>query len=160
MKKIGLFFIFVFIASCQNDKLEFDTVYHYNIQISDDEYYELFDKAQLENETSILFQMLSENDINDLDATFQSVEKYYPNKKMLSSMYNSEIQEIYRGSFFSTDSKCIAIYRDFLVFKKNNSIVAISKICFDCDTQYTLKSNYKNIEINNERLVELKKIIE
>lgn len=48
----------------------------------------------------------------------------------------------------SLEAFCIPIYRDILIFKKNNSVVGISKVCFDCNMNYTLGSK-TDVEIYN-----------
>lgn len=35
-------------------------------------------------------------------------------------------------------TSCINVYRDILVFKKNNNVVGLAKICFDCKAHHIL----------------------
>lgn len=46
------------------------------------------------------------------------------------------------------DSKCLPIYRDFLILKKKNKTVGVFKICFECS-----QFNYIDVFINEERLI-------
>ena len=45
-------------------------------------------------------------------------------------------------------SKCLPVYRDFLILKKNNKTVGIFKICFECS-----QLNYIDTFSNEERLM-------
>ena len=46
------------------------------------------------------------------------------------------------------NSKCLPIYRDFLILKKKNKTVGIFKICFECS-----QLNYIDASTNEERLM-------
>ena len=43
------------------------------------------------------------------------------------------------------NSKCLPVYRDFLILKKNNKTVGIFKICFEC-SQFNYIDNFSNEE--------------
>ena len=159
MKKILFLFIIILNLSCQNNNLEFDSVYHFKNQISDDKFYKLLEESESNDNNSELEEILTENHISDFYKTFKFIEKSYTDKKLINSELYLEIKELYKNGFSFEDSKCIPIYRDILVFKKKDSIVAISKICFECEMQYTFKSNQETIEIENEKILKLKSIL-
>ena len=159
MKKILFLFIIILNLSCQNSKLEFDSVYHYKNEISEDKFYDLLEESESNDNNTELEEILTENQISDFYKTFEFIEKNYTENELINSKLYPEIKEIYKNDISFEDSKCIPIYRDILVFKKNDSIVAISKICFDCEMQYTLMSNQETIEIDNKKILKLKSIL-
>ena len=117
------------------------------------------EESQSNENNTELEEILTENHISDFYKTFEFIENNYTDKELINSELYPKINEIYKNDISFEDSKCIPIYRDILVFKKNDSIVAISKICFDCEMQYTLKSNQEIIEIDNENILKLKGIL-
>lgn len=46
-----------------------------------------------------------------------------------------------RKSNVQFDSSCIPIYRDVLIFRKDNKIVGIAKLCFSCRQHYFVGAN-------------------
>jgi len=58
-----------------------------------------------------------------------------------------QIREIFcnRDSKEIVATSCIAIYRDILIFKKNNKIVGTAKICFECD-QHVITGSHQNTD--------------
>ncbi|WP_177764433.1 hypothetical protein [Flavobacterium sp. I3-2] len=159
MKKIFFLLILILNISCQNEKFEFDSIYHYQNKISDENFFDLLKESESSDNSAALEEILTENHISDFYKTFEFIEKNYTEKELVNSQLYSEIKEIYKNDISYEDSKCIPIYRDVLVFKMNDSIVAISKICYDCDKQYTLKSNLETIEIDNEKILKLKNLL-
>ncbi len=117
------------------------------------------EESQSNENNTELEEILTENHISDFYKTFEFIENNYTDKELINSELYPKINEIHKNDISFEDSKCIPIYRDILVFKKNDSIVAISKICFDCEMQYTLKSNQEIIEIYNENILKLKGIL-
>lgn len=59
------------------------------------------------------------------------------------------------------NSKCLPIYRDFLILKKQNKTIGIFKICFEC-SQFNYIDAFTNEEIlmNDENSLILKKLLE
>ena len=159
MKKILFLFILTLTLSRQKSNLEFDSVYHFKSEISDDKFYDLLEESESSDKNADLQEILTESHISDFYKTYEFIEKNYSDKKLIYSQLYPEIKEIYKNGISFEDSKCIPIYRDILVFKKNDSIVAISKICFDCEMQYTLMSNQETIEIDNKKILKLKSIL-
>ena len=44
-----------------------------------------------------------------------------------------------------SETACIPVFRDILIFKKNNKSIGIAKICFECEKSHIVGTN-KNIE--------------
>lgn len=80
---------------------------------------------------------------------FQDLAKYYVQKKDINKKYFSEIDSIYSEKYYGeyVIAGCIPFYNDILIFKKNNNVVGISKICFQCNLQETLGT-----KLNTEQL--------
>lgn len=89
------------------------------------------------------------------DSTFvRDLKKIGYNKKQVSEQYFPELDKIfsYQRAFSLTSTACSPIYRDLLIFRNNNSIVGIAKICFECE-QYEIvgsKVDTQNFGQNGE----------
>jgi hypothetical protein len=67
-----------------------------------------------------------------------NLNKYYHIERKIGKNKLLELEKIYvDGSSFNM-SKCAPIYRDILVFKQKDTIVGLSKICFECNLQFTI----------------------
>ena len=159
MKKI-LFCFLIVLSSCQSSHFEFNNVDYYQLNISDDDYNELVTKENKSEEELVLYSLLAEDFPNVLDDHFiKNLEKWYPAKSKIKENKLSALNEVYSDGINLMKSKCIPVYRDILVFKQNDSIVGISKICFDCDMEYTISNNGVRKEIDNNNFKRLKQIL-
>jgi hypothetical protein len=159
MKTI-LFSLLIFLSSCQSSHFEFIDVDYFQLNISEDKHTELATKENKSEEEIVLNALLSEDYPNNLDDNFfKHLKKWYTFKGKINENKLSQLSEVYSNGFNFMKSKCIPIYRDILVFKKNDSIVGISKICFDCDMEYTIDKNGVRKKINNNNFSKLKQIL-
>jgi hypothetical protein len=56
-------------------------------------------------------------------------------KKPIPTHNHSELRTILRSQFgmgFLFSKKCLPVYRDIIIFKKNDKVSGIAKICFGC----------------------------
>ncbi|POY41296.1 hypothetical protein C3L50_01880 [Flavobacterium alvei] len=147
MKKLVLLLLTVIICSCKSGaQNDFDTIIHYSIT----------DEKALQNENNNSFNKL----YSGLEAP-KSIEKDFE-KKLISYGY---VKTIVPKDKISTICKtisndinlkyhevaCIPMYRDILIFQKDNKTKAILKICFECgmnDLSGKFESNF-NYKVPN-----------
>ncbi|TDX87215.1 hypothetical protein [Epilithonimonas xixisoli] len=77
----------------------------------------------------------------------KDLEKLNFHKEKLEVAKYPKIVEIYTRGSAHYDTSCVKTFRDILVFKKNNKIVGVSKICFDCgwETTFFNEHTYYNL---------------
>ena len=107
---------------------DFDKILHYKIEEIDIKKEPEIGKILYERYPSGL------NDskfLNNLDSMELSV---------VDSSHFSKIRNIFKEKSCSSiiEKSCIPVYRDILVFYKNNEIIGIAKICFDCNVQHII----------------------
>lgn len=159
MKKIILICIFVIFSSCRYKHFEFDTAEHYRIDTLDEKLQKIYDR-RLYQENGALSSLLFDDytSVNDKNL-LANLSKVYPIKKKISESKIQELEQIYYDGINLTRSKCSPTYRDVLVFKKDDSIVGISKICFECNMQFTVDKYGYQKEFDNNDYDELKEIL-
>lgn len=141
MKKLILLLITIIIYSCKSEaQNDFDTIIHYSIT----------DKKAIQNENNNSFSKL----YSGLEAP-KSIEKDFE-KKLISYGYVKTILPKDKiSAVCKTISKdinlkyhevaCIPMYRDILIFQKENKTKAILKVCFECgmnDLSGKFESNF------------------
>lgn len=114
----------------------FDEIEYYHIDILESKAMEIWDKpnkSPIEQlKVDILIKEKPEN-LNNL--TFiQSLNTIGFTKSLINPSQFKDINLIFseKSGYESYVSGCIPVYRDILVFKKDNKIIGVSKICFDC----------------------------
>lgn len=115
---------------------DFDEIEYYKIDISEDKAMDLFEdktRSKLEN---LKFEIIiGETPNNIKEVSFiNDLEKIGFEKSKINPTKYGEIKNIFTEKIVSESyaAACIAVYRDFVVFKKNKKIVGVAKICFDC----------------------------
>ena len=65
------------------------------------------------------------------------------NQLLLNKKKKTEVENVFteKDSVPSSFSSCIPYYRDFFIFKSNDSLVGISKVCFGCGVSIFSPSN-------------------
>lgn len=158
MKKLILLLFTVIICSCKSEaQNDFDTLIHYSIT----------DEKALKNETNNSFNKL----YSGLEAP-KSIEKDFE-KKLISYGYvktivpKDKISAICKTISNDINLKyhevaCIPMYRDILIFQKDNKTKAVLKVCFECGMndlsgKFESNFNYKatNIMSNYEPLYKI-----
>lgn len=121
---------------------DFDSVDCYHNEIDDLQLLEL-DQSKLTPKQQMLNDLVLEDTPKSIvDTAFiTQLEPIGFKKNRISEVEKiNTLKEIYREkshkeSFATT---CITVYRDILIFRSNDSIVGISKICFDCQNHKTI----------------------
>lgn len=118
---------------------QFDQVEHYFLDIDEDKIWELEEKEVRSEKENIQLELLIEYTPDKLsDSIFiKDLEKIDFVKTDIKADKFEQLNKIFceRKHKESFATSCIAIYRDILVFKWNNKITGIAKICFDCDRE-------------------------
>lgn len=72
-----------------------------------------------------------------------SLEHLHFKKHLANSIENQQLKEIFSQEFCDemAQNACSPIYRDLYIFRKNNSITGIAKVCFQCKIVYFVSKN-------------------
>ena len=76
------------------------------------------------------------NNLNDT-LFVKNLEKLNFHKEKLEISQIQKIDEIYSRGSGNYGVACVKTFRDILVFKRKNTIIGVSKICFDCSWEKT-----------------------
>ncbi len=151
MKNIIITILTIFVlSSCKDDNqyFHYNKLEYYHIDIDEDKVFSLEEKKGKKN--AKLLELLRQDTPDTLSeiSILNGIEKIgYKKKEILSQKFES-INKIFCkkiGLGINEEMSCIAIYRDILVFKNNNKIVGVAKLCFDCQ-QFIITGTNKNIE--------------
>jgi len=171
MKKISLILVLLFIASCNKKKSEkpipffkFDEVTHYQI---DDEnaISKLFQVSQSERTESdkeffkILMEYNYPKSVNHL-TFFKNLETLYPKKNQIPSNLFPELSKIFSQSNVANNVEyaCEPFFRDIFIFKNNDKIIGIAKICLECEKSSFVGANGETQNFgSNKEFEKLKK---
>ena len=82
-----------------------------------------------------------EKSINLEDSAVQKALKEFYDKEIIDAKLRVEISKLFtdpkmeasNASFSVSVAICAPVYRDILVFKKDNKVSAIAKVCFGCN---------------------------
>lgn len=140
--RIFTFLILTFcITSCKDKQLaiaDYDELIHYKLD------------TLLVNENNVN-DILSGETIQNISDTL-IVDRFKESGFVKSIVEKSDyikLNQVLTSTENTKDnSKCLSVYRDFLILKKKNKIVSIFKICFECS-----QLNYIDNFSNEERLM-------
>jgi hypothetical protein len=174
MNKLSIIFIVLVFISCDNKKGLVSNIKDDNlaklVNVNNSNYFD-FDKVDYyfkDIEPNVFFENYKNPDFknkeSDVYKYMQIVEGYYPNdlldeafitnltkfgyeKKILNSSRFGNLNLIFSETKCDDGyaMACTPIYRDILIFYKENKIVGIAKICFGC-RQYHIIGTDKNLE--------------
>lgn len=143
MKYFSLILL-IFLFSCEKKKpfFVFDEVLHYSISL--EESFKCFEKRNFNEKYNFLnnaMEIYSPETLNDT-IFIQNLDKYFPKKNKIDKNKLAKLSDIFSETNVESkvETACEPIFRDVFVFKNNNSIVGISKICFSCMKEYTIGS--------------------
>ena len=113
-----------------------DEIDHYYLNISEKA---ALDILKIDHKTSdelILSKLLCSyypNSISEINLE-DKLKKFKFVKTVLDKTKKTQVENIFseKDSIQSDFSGCIPYYRDIFIFKKNDSIIGISKVCFGC----------------------------
>lgn len=186
MKNQILYFIFLFFICCSNENkkdlinnetkneipqfvtkygneyFKYDEIEFYHIDFDENNILQLEENKNKSETDKLKFNLIIGDfpeKINQIEF-LNSMEKISFIKKEIDKTKFPAINKIFIEKTVSEsyDNACIAIYRDILVFKNKGKIIGFAKICFDCEqniiigTQYNTENfgqdgDYKNLKI-------------
>ena len=141
MRKLVLSVLIVIVCSCKSkSQNDFDTIIHYSIT----------DEKAVRNENNNSFKEL----YSGLE-TPKSIDKDFEIKLISYGFTKKIVRDDKTSAICKTISNninlkyhevaCIPMYRDILIFKKDNKTKAVLKVCFECgmnDLSGKFESNF------------------
>ncbi|MDB5221449.1 MAG: hypothetical protein JWN83_116 [Chitinophagaceae bacterium] len=116
---------------------QFDTVEHYFLNIDESDLWSIYDKKNKTKKERALLELLIVNTPLNLSNPnlLENFNQLGFVKKQIQASKFEQLNQIFceRKHKDVLVTSCIAIYRDILIFKRNNQIIGSAKICFDCD---------------------------
>ena len=160
MKKITLIFAFLIFLSCGKTKpfFEFDEVEHYQVNSKNTVWQLLMVKqADWTQQGKEFHKILMEYDhpktVSDT-AFLKSLRTIYPKIDKININQFARLSEIFseQKSLPNEPNACDPFFRDILVFRKENKVVGVAKICFECSQKYIVgtDANTENFGANGE----------
>ena len=142
--------IFVLLGCNKNNQFfHYDKLEHYHIDISEDKVFSLEEnKSKKQAKLLELLQGYTPDTLSEI-SILNGIEKVGYKKKEISTSKFESINKIFSEKIslgINEEMSCIAIYRDILVFKNNNKIVGVAKLCFDCQ-QFIITGTKKILKI-------------
>lgn len=114
----------------------FDKVDHYYINIDETTVWDILKKEKVTAKEKKRFDLLTGNTLQKLSDTIflENIEKLDFKKTELPATKFRQIDEIFseKKHHEAYSTTCEAVYRDILVFKKEDKIIGTAKICFGC----------------------------
>ena len=152
MKRLLLILIVIFFGCNNSSKTEIkkkevikkelkpfyisDKIDHYYLDISDFSVYDIIRKDTIVKDQIKLSNLLAGNYPKTIaEPNFESdLLKFHFVKTELTKEKKKEVENIFiqNDSLPSDVASCIPKYRDIFIFKRNNSIIGIAKICNGC----------------------------
>lgn len=143
-----LLFLIIISSSCSKSYFEFDSIEHYYRDLSNDEIMAIYNSQDKSEKRLLILDIIENRYPEEIDNSFGEI--LIKNKYKKSNISQDKLEPI--NDIFSeniclvgTASACIPVYRDILIFKKNNKVVGIAKICFDCEISHII-GTAKNTE--------------
>lgn len=140
MKNFTLLFFIICLISCRNEQLkiaEYDELIHYKL-----------DTLAVNNTINAVLSGDAIQNISDTLIIDRFKELGFVKSSIDKSNHSKINQAFTSNKNIIDNSKCLPIYRDFLILKKKNKTVGIFKICFECS-----QLNYLEAFTNEERLM-------
>ena len=124
---------------------EYDGIDYYTSDYDEFSILKLNENKDKSKTDQLKFDVVIGNFPKDITQTnfLKSMDKIGYKKKIISQDKFSEIDQLFVEKTVAESGTyaCIAIYRDILVFKKQEKIVGIAKICFACHQHKIIGTN-------------------
>lgn len=148
--KLGVFYLLSLILASCNSQVEsenwdefkvyyfdFDQVDYYSTFVSEDSLYSLELSNIVNTKTDRFIEVLSEDvPTTIVDTAFiEELESFGYDYQLVPDYKHYELNDLFREkSFDPSEMKwmCMPVYNDILIFKRQNKIVGIAKVCFGC----------------------------
>lgn len=147
-----LFFVLLALSlvSCsKREYFDFDKIDHYHVNIDDSLVYELNDNPSKSELDSLKNEMISYDtplNISDLFFIDKLTKMGFKRTSVDTSKFTS-IRTIFTEKYtlLNETTRCEPIYRDILIFKKQNKVIGTAKLCFSC-MQSDIHGTYADTE--------------
>ncbi|MBC7424924.1 MAG: hypothetical protein H7321_00195 [Bacteroidia bacterium] len=141
----------------------YDKIEHYRITVSEGKIWDLESNENRTPEEDKYLEMLSRYFPDELEDTMilKDLEKFGYKKALVSREKFDKIDEIFCSRYNRDDDKysCLTVFRDILIFKKENEIIGVAKVCFNCGQNHIIGTNNETLYFGNngdyDRLYEL-----
>ncbi|NNT73140.1 hypothetical protein HKT18_13020 [Flavobacterium sp. IMCC34852] len=121
-----------------------DEIDHYYLDISEEKVMKLARvKNKNEEQEDFISLLVSHYPDSITEPNFEiKLHKYKFKKTELNETKKKEVENIFskKDSIQTEFSSCLPYYRDIFIFKKNDSIIGIAKVCFGCGVSRFLGS--------------------
>lgn len=128
---------------------EYDAIDYYHLEKEDKSVKSLFENKKKSKIDRLKFEVIvNETPDNPQDQDFLNhMDEIGYSKKKIDSTKFEVLNKIFIEKPYEdgTARACIPVYRDILIFKKNNKITDMMKICFNCH-QYRIVGTKANTE--------------
>ena len=135
---------------------DFDEIDFYNTDFDEKKSIVLIQNKENSELDKLKYEIILEEtpkNIQDLEFLNKMTEIGFTHKKIESDKFKS-INEIFVEKNISNDYAygCAPVYRDILIFKKNEKIIGVAKICFGCEQNIIIgtKANTVNFGHNGD----------
>ncbi|MEX0995670.1 MAG: hypothetical protein WDZ45_01320 [Flavobacteriaceae bacterium] len=150
----ALILVLILMSACkQQDRkpvLEFDQAMHYNIQIEDQVLFEIASQGTLTNKEQLKIDVLVNKKPQNISDTLfiKDLMEIGFTKNTVAIDKLSELRSVFSNpNEQKTEmNECVKIYRDILVFKTNNQITGMAKVCFECRDVQMVNLNPNSIK--------------
>jgi len=157
IKRYSIFLLLFLILSCKSKEekmfFDFDNVEYYSLYKNEEK--EIIENNRKGIKDSILNNILYSELPDKLDDNIfyktinsNGFSKFELSQKDIEYLKNDVFLEKFSLNVFQLNKACAPEYRDILVFKKNNEISGIAKICFSCGQFYIISSK-REIQVEN-----------
>jgi|SRR5688572_9430095 len=139
-KTIATIFLMVLLScssSTRKPYFQFDKIEHYYLDIEENKIWDIENKKSKTNKEKRQIELLVQDTPDKLSdsSVLKAIDKFDFVRKEIPTSKFGQINEIFsqRNHREVEAMSCVAIYRDILVFKKDNEIIGTAKICFSCN---------------------------
>lgn len=139
MRYLSFLMISILFISCDTNKIEvgmFDEVIHYKIdtlRVNVDKLLTKTDKTSNELQLDSLITGTKIVGLSDTILLDELYQQYLIKEKLPKSYFVKIKNSLVSSENRKNNSKCLPIYRDFLILKNKNKTITVVKICFDCE---------------------------
>jgi len=149
-------------TSSEEYYFDYDYIEHYYIEQKGHVLYDNYDNIpNLEKLKIDLIQNSKPETLSDSSFIHHLGEIGFTKNEIPKSNY-SDIREIFkdREIYTISSSVCAPIFRDILIFKKNNGTVGVAKICFECSYGQIVGTEVNTMDFGQQgNYTKLKKLL-
>jgi hypothetical protein len=122
---------------------DYDTVDHYQSGISNQDFLAIATKVKQSKPENDFIKLINRSEPKSINDTnfLANLSEFYPKKTIITDRLQiRRLNYVFKEKPIINAAlpACDPLYRDLLIFKKNNKIVGISKLCFSCGQNYTI----------------------